>query len=224
MNKKNQKLKIALAKGSLLEPTLAALGRIGLDVSAVDPASRQMKFDTPDAEFIIARATDVPTYVMYGAVDIGFAGKDVLMESQADVFELLDMGYGQCRFILAAPAESVTDVDDHYRRLGQTRVATKYPRVTEEYFERRGIQVEVIKLYGSIELAPLVGLAEQIVDLTATGQTLKENNLAIIDEIAPISCRLIANYVSNKLKSAEVGEVAALLEKTTVSGGNNGSN
>jgi len=213
MDNKTRKLRIALPKGSLMEPTLNLLADIGYDVAPVRQGSRKLSFSTEEADFIIARATDVPTYVMYGAVDLGFVGKDVLMESTPDVFELLDLGYGQCKFILAEPVAESAKTGEYYRRAGQLRVATKYPNVTKNYFERRGLQVETIKLYGSIELAPLAGLADQIVDLLSTGRTLAENNLQVIDEIAPISCRLIANYVSNKLKSAEITDFVARMEE-----------
>lgn len=208
------KLKIAVSKGALLEPTLRVLAGAGLDVNPLKNGSRRLSFVTADAEFIVARATDVPTYVTYGAVDLGFVGKDVLMEAAPDVVELLDLGYGRCKFVLAGPEAKQTAVDENYSRLGQIRVATKYPRVTEDYFENRGVQVEIIKLYGSIELAPLVGLADRIVDLTSTGRTLAENGLVVFDEIAPVSCRLIANYVSNKLKSTEIAELSARLGGT----------
>ncbi len=213
INQKNEKLRIALPKGSLIEPTLNLLSKIGYDVAPIRSGSRKLSFSTEQADFIIARATDVPTYVMYGAVDLGFVGKDILMESTPDVFELLDLGYGQCKFILAEPVAKSAKAGEYYRRAGQLRVATKYPNVTKNYFEQQGLQVETIKLYGSIELAPLAGLADQIVDLLSTGRTLAENNLQVIDEIAPISCRLIANYVSNKLKSVEIINFVARLEE-----------
>lgn len=216
MDKKTDKLRIALPKGSLMEPTLKLLADMGYDTEQIQKKSRKLSFATNQADFIIARATDVPTYVMYGAVDLGFVGKDVLMESTPDVFELLDLGYGRCKFILAGPEDEAAKTDEYYRRLGRLRVATKYPNVTKNYFERRELQVEIIKLYGSIELAPLAGLADRIVDLLSTGKTLAENNLQVIEEIAPISCRLIANYVSNKLKSNKIINFVTQLEKNLI--------
>ncbi len=214
MLRSGNKLRIALSKGSLLVKSLEILDDCGYDIAPIKVESRQLYFFDGDVEFIVARAADVPTYVMYGAADLGFVGKDVLMEGAYDLFELLDLGYGRCKFVVAGPKEKRSSMDEDYRRLGQLRVATKFPRVASEYFEKKGIQVELIKLYGSLEIAPLVGLSDMIVDLMSTGRTLEENNLKVIDEIESISCRLIANYVSDKLKSKEIEEIVSKIEKS----------
>ena len=144
---------------------------------------------------------------------MGIVGKDVLMESDADVLELVDLGYGRCRFVVAAPVGSVDRSLDEYRHLGSLEVATKYPRVAERHFQRRGVQVEIIKLGGSVELAPQVGLSDWIVDLVSTGRTLEENQLAIVEEIAICTARLIANRVSYVRDRERIGKLAADLER-----------
>lgn len=203
-------LKIALAKGSLLPPSIAALAAAELDVAALQDPGRQLKLQGADGvEYIIARPADVPTYVEWGAVDIGFVGSDVLMEGQYQVYELLDLGFGRCKFVVAAKRGSgrarAQGID------GPLTIATKYPRVAGDYLEREGLQAEIVKLYGSLELAPLVGLADRIIDLMSTGRTIEENGLEVVDEIAEISCRLIANRVSYKLKSSRINELVGRL-------------
>jgi len=211
-------LRIALAQGVLLADTRAALGAAGFATDALDEGSRRLVIpssDSPDGadvEYVLARPSDVPTHVAHGAADIGIVGKDVLMESDADVLELVDLGYGRCRFVVAAPAGSVDRSLDEYRHLGSLEVATKYPRVAERHFQGRGIQVEIIKLNGSVELAPQVGLADWIVDLVSTGRTLKENRLAIVEEIAVCSARLIANRVSYARDRERIAMLASKLE------------
>jgi ATP phosphoribosyltransferase len=154
----------------------------------------------------------VPTHVAHGAADIGIVGKDVLLETDADVLELVDLGYGRCRFVVAAPMGSVDRSLDEYRHLGSLEVATKYPRVAERHFQGRGIQVEIIKLSGSVELAPQVGLADWIVDLVSTGRTLRENSLSIVEEIATCTARLIANRVSYARDRDRIAALAMKLE------------
>lgn len=200
------KLKIALSKGSLLEPVIDRLNEVGLDTEPLKDPGRRLRLETADAEYIISRATDVPTFVEWGAVDLGFVGSDILMEGEFDTFDLLDLGIGQCRFVLAGREGTTGEAGAN-----PFRVATKYPRVAAEYLARCGRQAEIIKLYGSMELAPMVGLADQIIDLTSTGRTLADNGLIVIEEIAPVSCRLIANYVSYKLKSARINELVEQL-------------
>lgn len=212
------RLKVALAKGSLLVPTLEVLGKAGFDTAELQDLGRKLMVSTSQADYIIARASDVPTFVEHGAVDIGFVGKDVLMESEKDVFELLDLGYGKCVFALAEAAGASDRTAGRYARLGHVRVATKYPKVAEGYFTSRGRQIEIIKLYGSVELAPLVGLADQIVDLVSTGKTLAENHLVVVEEIATVSCRLIANYVSYKLKCSPIDALVAKLKAVVKEG------
>jgi ATP phosphoribosyltransferase len=159
------------------------------------------------------RPSDVPTYVEAGAVDLGITGKDVLMEQhERVVYELLDLGYGGCRMVVATRAGNRV-ADDLERRLGAIRIATKYPRVAARYFEQSGRQAEVIEVKGSVELAPLVGLADGIVDLVATGRTLKENGLEIREEIATSTARLVANRVSHKLRAPEVDDLVERLRR-----------
>lgn len=208
-------LRVALPKGRLFESSLELLSRAGYDISELKTDSRKlyMVCSKDKMEYLVAKAFDVPTYVEYGAVDLGLVGKDILMETGKKVFELLDLKYGRCQFVLAAPQKDRMRTEKSYDRLGEVRVATKYPRVAEEYFSQKGMQVEIIKLSGSIELAPLIGLADQIVDIRATGRTLKENNLVVLDEITQCTTRLVANYISHKLKFAEINEFSSRLQK-----------
>jgi ATP phosphoribosyltransferase len=203
------RLRLALSKGALLAPVVAGLESAGVDVSPLDSPGRRLHLSTEETEFIVARAADVPTYVEWGAVDVGFVGSDVLMEGDFDVFELLDLGCGRCEFVLAGPAELADQIEK--RPAGPLKIATKYPKVAADYLAEKGLQAEIIKLYGSMELAPLVGLADGIVDLMATGRTLAENNLEVIDTITTVSCRLIANYVSYKIKSVEINDLVSRL-------------
>ena len=200
------KLRIALSKGSLLEPTIASLTKAGFDVAPLRRESRQLRLVAEGGiEYLIARAADVPTYVERGAVDIGFVGSDILMENKYEVVELKDLAFGCCKFILAGQKKSTDPASDPDSIL---TIATKYPNIAAEYLARIGRQAEIIKLYGSLELAPLAGLADQIIDLMSTGRTLAENGLEVVDEIADVSCYLIANYVSYKLKSSRIDELA----------------
>jgi ATP phosphoribosyltransferase len=205
-------LRIALSQGALLADTRTALAAAGYATDALDDGGRRLLIPSGDIEYVLARPADVPTHVAHGAADVGIVGKDVLLESDADVLELVDLGYGRCRFVVAAPAGSVDRSLDEYRHLGSLEVATKYPRVAERHFQGRGIQVEIIKLGGSVELAPQVGLADWIVDLVSTGRTLKENELAVVEEIAACSARLIANRVSYARERERIAALASKLE------------
>ncbi|HDP69870.1 MAG TPA: ATP phosphoribosyltransferase [Actinobacteria bacterium] len=209
-------LKIALAKGALFEETLGLLDEVGMDVSELKIDSRKLRLvvDKDKIEYILARPFDVPTFIEYGAADLGIVGKDVLMETKKKVFELLDLNYGKCCFVLAALRKEKNKVEESYRYLGQIRVATKYTNVAEDYFTEKGIQTEIIKLHGSVELAPVVGLAEEIIDLSSTGKTLADNNLVVLDEIARCSARLIANHVSYKIKFKEINGFLDKLKRT----------
>ncbi len=192
---------VALSKGKLLEPTLDLFrkaGYLGSDSASPLSDTRKLVFDAPEsgASFLIIRPTDVPTYVEYGAADVGVAGKDVLLEQQLDVYEPLDLRIGWCRICVAA-----LDGPDRRTRLSSTlRVATKYPNITEWYFNQQGTPVEMIKLYGSVELAPVVGLADRIVDLVSSGRTLKVHHLRETELIAESTARLIVNRASLKMK------------------------
>lgn len=213
-------LKIAVPKGYLLLPSVEMLKKAGILRSDIDPEERKLIYGSSEDSFsfIIARPFDVPVYVEYGAADIGIVGKDVLMEQKSTVYELADLGYGSCDFVVAQITGSADLVRSKYDRLGYLRVATKYPNVTKEYYDYMGMQVEIIKLYGSVELAPILDLAEQIVDITATGRTLKENNLEVVDRIAGATARLIANQVSYKLRFKELDFVISRIFKA-LSGG-----
>ncbi|MHB1002555.1 MAG: ATP phosphoribosyltransferase [Thermoleophilia bacterium] len=206
-------LRIAIPRGNLFGPTLDLLERVGFNVAELRDNDRKLVFQVGEGrEIITTRPSDVPTYVEYGACDAGIVGKDVLLEYSRNVYELVDLGYGQCRIVYAVPEGSDPETDE-LKHLGVMRVASKYPNVTRRYFEAQGKQVEVIDLRGSIELAPQVDLAESIVDLTSTGVTLKENNLVERAEIARCSARMIANRVSYKLKAAMIDRLADRLRE-----------
>ena len=205
-------LTIAVPRGALFGETLDLLDRIGVDTAEVRANDRKLLF--ADAGIVTMRPSDVPTYVEAGAADIGITGKDVLMEqSERSVFELLDLGFGRCRMVLASVADEPDPAVEALRRLGVVRVATKYPRIAADFFERTGRQAEIVEVKGSVELAPLTGLVEAIVDLTATGTTLRENRLAVREEIAVATARLIANPVAHKLKAAAIDDVLERLRE-----------
>jgi ATP phosphoribosyltransferase len=198
-------LTIAVPRGALFDGTLDLLDRLGADTAEVRSNDRRLIF--PDAGIVTMRPSDVPTYVEAGAADLGITGKDVLMEQdERDVYELLDLRYGECRMILAT-VDGPDPATRALRRLGVMRVATKYPRVAARWFERTGRQAEIVEVKGSVELAPLTGLVEAVVDLTATGNTLRENGLVVREEIATCTARLIANPVAHKLKAAAIDDV-----------------
>ena len=205
-------LRIALAQGTLLAETQVALAAAGIVTDALAGGGRRLMVPSADVEFVLARPSDVPTHVAHGAADVGIVGKDVLLETDAEVLELVDLGFGRCRFVVAAPTGSVDRSLDEYRHLGSLEVATKYPRVAERHFQGRGIQVEIIRLGGSVELAPQVGLADWIVDLVSTGRTLRENDLSVVEEIATCTARLIANRVSYARDRERIAALASKLE------------
>jgi ATP phosphoribosyltransferase len=201
-------LTLALPKGRLLDPALGLLAAIGIEGLDGDFGRRLLLVDRDrELRFILLKPADIPTYVLYGAADLGIVGEDILAEQEPDVYEPLDLGFGFCRLVVAEPRE-LWERDDP-SRWSWVRVATKYPVLTERYFSQRGIQVEMIRLDGSIELAPLVGLAERIVDLVQTGDTLRANGLVEVAEIMTSTARLIVNRAS--LKTAH-GPVSALVE------------
>ena len=205
-------LRLALAQGALFDDTCRAFAQVGLPVDGLTGHRRLLVRAGDGVEYVLARPADVPTYVAHGAADVGIVGRDVLLESDEDVLELVDLGYGVCRFVVAAPAASIDRSLDEYRHLGSLEVATKYPRVAERHFQRRGIQVELIKLSGAVELAPQVGLSDWIVDLVSTGGTLRANDLAVVEEIATGSARLIANRVAYARKREAIADLAERLE------------
>jgi ATP phosphoribosyltransferase len=203
-------LRIAIPQGALFEETLDMLESVGIDTARLRSDSRALLFPEERHTLVTLRPSDVPTYVEAGAVDLGVTGKDVLMEQhERVVYELLDLGYGRCRMVVAT-RQGNHDADELERRLGAIRIATKYPRIASSYFEESGRQAEVIEVKGSVELAPLAGLADGIVDLTATGRTLQENALEIREVIAECTARLVANRVAHKLRQAEID---ALVER-----------
>jgi ATP phosphoribosyltransferase len=207
-------LKIAVPRGALLSETLDVLDGVGIDTSAVRGESRSLIFPGESITLVTMRPSDVPTYVEAGAADVGITGKDVLLE-QADrvVYELLDLGFGRCRMVLAG-RKGDERLGEAERRLGMMRIATKYPRIAERYFERTGRQIEAIEVKGSVELAPLIGLADGIVDLVATGRTLEENDLEVREEIVECTARFVANRVSHKLRAREVDGLTAKLRQS----------
>ncbi len=206
-------LRFALAQGLLLNDALTAVRAIGLDVSGVTPGGRRLVVDGGRVEFVLARPSDIATYVERGAADLAIVGRDVLLETGARVIELVELGFGGCRFVVAAPRGAVERSLDEYRHLGTVDVATKYPNVAERHFRARGIAVEIIKVAGSAEVAPQVGLADWIVDLVATGSTLRANGLAIVEEIASSTARLVANPAAYHLRRREIAPVVERLAK-----------
>ncbi|MBN8867833.1 MAG: ATP phosphoribosyltransferase [Solirubrobacterales bacterium] len=222
LRKPGGKLKLAVPRGALLEETLDLLDQIGIETREVRGDSRSLVFDGGELMLVTMRPSDVPTYVSAGAADVGITGKDVLLEQEdRPVFELVDLGIGRCRMVLATQKGDVAP-SEHQRRLGMMKIATKYRRIAETYFAERGRQVELVEVKGSIELAPLVGLADGIVDLVATGRTLVENNLEVREEIVTCTARLVANRVSYKIRSAEVDSLAERL-RAVVSRGAEGA-
>jgi len=202
---------VALAKGTLLAPTLDLFKRAGYRSHGISAESRRLVFTDPEQglTLLIVRPTDIPTYVEYGAADAGVVGKDVLLEQERDVYEPLDLKIGGCRISVAA----LRGLEQRERLSAKIRVATKYPRITERYFNRKGVPVEIIKLYGSIELAPVVGLAERIVDLVSSGNTLKAHDLVEVDVIAHSTARLIVNRASLKMKHGSLTELIERLKR-----------
>ena len=198
------RLRVAVPKGAIFEDALSALEGAGLPAGVVRQDGRRLVYRAEGTEFIVSRPSDVPVFVEYGAADVGIVGKDVLEEHRFNVVELQDLGTGKCRMILAAPEARADDVRRAIRHAEVVRVATKFPDTARRYFERMGRQAEVIELHGSIELAPLVGLAECIIDLTATGTTLRENDLVVLDEISTSTARLISNRGAYRLRHSEV--------------------
>jgi ATP phosphoribosyltransferase len=207
-------LTFALPKGRLLDPALQLLSAMGIQGLEADTRKLLLADAERDLRFIFLKPADIPTYVQYGAADLGIVGKDILAEQQPDVYEPVDLGFGFCRLVVAEPRE-LWERDDP-AKWSWVRVATKYPTLTERYFSERGIQVEMIRLDGSIELAPLVGLAERIVDLVQSGETLRVNGLVEVAEIMTSTARLIVNRASLKTAHARVSAlIAAMRQEVT---------
>ncbi|GHD79360.1 ATP phosphoribosyltransferase [Vogesella fluminis] len=194
-------LTIALSKGRIFEETLPLLAAAGIEPAEAPEASRKLIIGTnrPDVRLVIVRASDVPTYVQYGAADLGIAGRDVLIEhGGAGLYQPLDLNIAKCKMMVAV--ENGFDYDAAVKHGARLKIATKYPQIAREHFAAKGVHVDIIKLYGSMELAPLVGLADAIVDLVSTGSTLKANNLQAVEQIIDISSRLVVNQAALKLK------------------------
>lgn len=210
-------LTIALPKGKLFSLSAHLFEKIGITADHMSEKSRKLVISNDElkVQFIISKTSDVPTYVEYGAADIGIIGKDVLLESGQDVYELLDLGFGKCRLMMAVPRE---EKRAHLMDYAHTRVATKYPHIAEQFFARQGMQMEYVKLNGSIELGPIVGLSESIVDIVETGTTLAENDLEEIAHIMDVSARLIVNRVSFKLKFDRIYKIVNDLKQVLESG------
>ncbi len=197
---------VALAKGRLAELSIDMFERIGFDVAAMREKSRKLIFrdEKYGFRFILVKASDVPTYVEYGAADIGIVGRDTLLEDGKDLYEMIDLQFGKCKMCVAGPHEMKDQLD----KINHLRVASKYPNVARSYFQNsKGRSIEIIKLNGSVELAPLVGLSEVIVDIVESGQTLKENSLEVLEEICDLSARFVVNRVSIKMEKERIMSV-----------------
>lgn len=203
-------IRMALTKGRLEKDTVGLLEKLGYDCTAVREKGRKLILPVPDAnlEVVLAKANDVITYVEHGVCDLGVVGKDTIMEMNGRFFELVDLGFGRCRFALAAKKGC-----DFYSGFGIKTIATKYPNVARAFFESKNMDADIIKIEGSVELAPLLELADGIVDIVETGTTLKENGLEVIEDVAPISARLIANTVSLKMRHQEIDSLIRSIEE-----------
>jgi ATP phosphoribosyltransferase len=214
-------LTIAVPRGALFDGTVDLLAALGMDTEELRDNDRKLVFE--DAGIITMRPSDVPTYVEAGAADLGITGKDVLMEqSERELYELVDLGYGRCTMVLASKAGPDPALEA-LRRLGVMRVATKYPRIAARHLEETGRQAEIVEVKGSVELAPLTSMVEAIVDLTATGTTLRENNLIVREEILVCTARLIANPVAHKLKAAAIDELLTRVRELTAPASEDGA-
>lgn len=206
----NKPLRIALTKGRLEKDTVGLLEKFGYDCTAIREKGRKLILSVPDGnlEVVLAKANDVITYVEHGVCDMGVVGKDTIMEMQGKCFELVDLGFGKCKFALATKKGY-----DFYAGYNVKTIATKYPNITRKFFEGKGMDVDIVKIEGSVELAPLLELADGIVDIVETGTTLRENGLEVIEDVCPISARLIVNMVSMKLRQKEIESFVELVEK-----------
>ncbi len=206
----NKAIRIALTKGRLEKDTVGLFEKMGFDVTELREKGRRLILSIPgqNIEVVLAKAADVITYVELGACDLGVVGKDTILEHGGKYFEIADLGFGRCRFALAGKKGT-----DFYGGVGVKTVATKYPNVTRHFFESKRMDVDIVKIEGSVELAPLLKIADGIVDIVETGTTLKENGLEVIEDVVPISARLIVNTVSMKLKKERIEELSAAMQK-----------
>ncbi len=200
---------VATPRGRLLEETVDLFRKASIDITEIIKDSRKLIFEFEEAgmRLLIVRPTDVSSYVEYGAADCGIVGKDTLMEQDSNLYEPLDLRIGKCKIVVAAPKG--------FEKTGKPslRIATKYPKIATDFYNQKGIRAEIIKLYGSVELAPITGLADTIVDLTATGETLKKNDLETVEVVAEVSAKLVVNKVSMKIKSKEIKKLIEKLEE-----------
>ena len=203
-------LRIALTKGRLERDTVAMFERIGFDCTAVHEKGRKLILPIGDNQFevVLAKAADVITYVEHGVCDLGVVGKDTIIENGSSFYEVLDLGFGKCKFALAAPKGT-----EFYGGYASKTIATKYPNVARSFFEGKGMDVKIIKIEGSVELAPLLGLSDAIIDIVETGSTLKENGLEVIEKVCDISARLIVNTASMKLRKQEIDTLINQMEQ-----------
>ena len=210
-----KELKIAIPKGYLFGECTDLLEKAGYDIAPLESKDRKLvvhsKIDS--IKYIISRPMDVPVYVEHGACDIGFAGKDVLAEKESKVYELLDLKNGRCRLVLATKKDETEKVKKYYQHFGSVRVATSYPNIARKYFDSKGMQAEIIKLHGSVELAPILGMAEEILDITSTGKTMKDNDLVEMEDIMISTTRLIANIASYKIKYSQISKLLDNIRK-----------
>lgn len=215
-------LTFALAKGRLAKKTLALLEQIGITCEEMkDPDTRKLIFVNEELKlkFFLSKATDVPTYVEYGAADIGVVGKDTILEEGRNLYEVMDLGFGKCRMCVCGPASA----KELLKKNEIIRVASKYPVIAKDYFNHQKNQtVEIIKLNGSVELAPIVGLSEVIVDIVETGSTLRENGLEVLEEICPLSARMVVNQVSLKMENERIRKLLADLSRLVNENAKNG--
>ena len=203
-------LRIALTKGRLEKDTVALFEKLGYDCTAVREKGRRLILPIPDGnmEVVLAKAADVITYVEHGVCDIGVVGKDTIIEMEGKFFELCDLGFGRCRFALATKKDT-----DFYSGFGVKTIATKYPNVARKFFESKHMDIDIVKIEGSVELAPLLELADGIIDIVETGVTLRENGLEVVEDVVPISARLIVNTVSLKLRQQEIESLVSKIEE-----------
>ena len=213
-------LTIALPKGKLFDPCVKVLAAAGVPVDILQGDSRKLVFNDEEklVRYIICRPTDIPTFVDYGAADIGIVGKDTIVEQSKDISELVDLKFGYCKFVVAIPEARYRE-NPNLVAYNYGRVATKFPKVAAEFFKEQGMQVEIIKLHGNVELAPLVGLSDMIVDIVSSGRTLKENNLVPVGEIFHATARLIANRASHRMKFQRIQPVVDQIKYVMAQGG-----
>ncbi len=197
-------LNIALTKGRLEKETLVLLKQVGYGIESLENKGRQLVFEDSkkDCSYFLVKSNDCITYVSRGVADIGVVGKDTILESNNDFYEIMDLGFGKCKFIVAS-----LKTMNPFTKIGHIRIGTKYPKIAKQYFASKGIDVEIIKIDGSVELGPILGLCDGIVDIMETGTTLKENGLVVYDEIVDISARVIVNKASFKLKRDEIRQL-----------------